>query len=214
MRFDFTPLLPPIDRAVVAYVSTGEAASSIEKLRQAGFNRRMLAVVAHDEATIDARAPAAALPAGRRDWSDSGLLWGVLWAALTVAATSSLQVNAMSPAWLMPIGGTALALHLRILATRMSSRQHDALLMVASTHDPRADTNATARRNHYLVVVNVGRAEVAAAAKSCRTGISGSPHRVWSCVPRVRIATGDTRKLRPGTGSACLSGHCSASRTW
>ncbi len=163
MRPVLLTLLPPIDRVVAAHGSSGEATTSIERLRQAGFGRRMLAVVAHDEATIDARALAAALPARQRDWADSGLLWGVLWAALTVTATSLLEANASSLAWLLPIGGAALALHLRILATRMASRQHEDIPLVASAHERRIATDATTPHNHYLVVVNAGRGEVATA---------------------------------------------------
>lgn len=162
MRLCLDALFKAADPVVAVHHSRHDADASLEALRRCGYGRRMLTVVGQSGSTLDADRLPLRLGTGPLHWAASGLLWGMLWAAFTVAAVFLLPAGGSTFDGLMTIGALALVLQTAVVARIVAPERGDQAPLTDST-PTRVGDELRASPWRFLVVVRGTRSDIALA---------------------------------------------------
>jgi hypothetical protein len=155
-------LYTPIDPVVTVHRSRGEADASLSALRCAGFRRGMLAVIGERRPDGDTRHIADEFGCQRSAWTDSGFLWGLLWAIAAVAAASAVPPGGSAFGLLLMAGALALVVHVAIVS-RLVAPENDAPGLPPMRTSRRAEDPAASSPWRFVVVVRGSRSDIALA---------------------------------------------------
>jgi len=160
MRPLLSALFVPADPVVAIHDSTEAAEASIQYLGRAGYESRMLGVVASRERARPAPAAGDRGPVAR--WGASGVVWGLLWVAFALAGAALLASAALSIGAILMTGALLLAAQTAIVSARLAPEP----LTRAAWHAPAGHPARQASElagDSVLLLVNGSRSEIALA---------------------------------------------------
>ena len=161
MRRLRSALFPAVDPVVAVRRSRAEADACLQALRSAGYGHCMLTVIA--ERRTDGVGRAIPDEFAARPWlrADSGLLWGLLWAAAAAATVRTVPIGGGASGMLLLAGALALVIQVAIVS-RLVAPEHDRPVEAPMTprllEDPAASSDW-----RFVVIVRGARSEIALA---------------------------------------------------